>query len=188
MLRIVGRVARVLEELEVTYLVGGSVASSIHGMPRATIDGDLVADLKKHHVEPFVARLSVGFYVDAATVAQSVMTRSSFNVIELEAMVKVDIFVTKRELFTLAELSRRQRVDLGAGVHPFFVASPEDTILTKLQWYEMGGGVSDRQWGDVTGVMKVQAERLDLTYLREMARELKVGDLLERALDDSGLV
>jgi hypothetical protein len=188
MLRAISRVAVVLEELEVTYLVGGSVASSLHGIPRATIDGDLVADLKKRHVGPFVAGLGTGFYVEASAVLQAVMARTSFNVIELEGMIKVDVFAAKREPFTLSELERRVAFDLGGGLPTLFLSSPEDTILAKLDWFRLGGGVSDRQWGDITGVMKVQAERLDLKYLRDMARELKVSDLLERALDDSGLV
>ena len=68
-----------------------------------------------------------------------------------------------------------------------YVATAEDTILAKLEWYRMGGGVSERQWRDVLGVMKVQADRLDLAYLRQWADQLNVSDLLERALTEAGI-
>jgi hypothetical protein len=67
-----------------------------------------------------------------------------------------------------------------------YVASAEDTVLTKLEWYRMGSEVSERQWRDVLGVLKVQAERLDLAYLRRWAAALGVADLLEQALSQAG--
>ncbi len=65
------------------------------------------------------------------------------------------------------------------------VASAEDTLLAKLEWYRMGGEVSERQWRDVLGALKVQAGALDLEYLHRWASELGVDDLLERALTQS---
>ena len=66
------------------------------------------------------------------------------------------------------------------------VATPEETLLAKLEWYRNSGEVSERQWRDVLGIMMVQGNKLDLAYLRQWAKELKVSDLLERALLDAG--
>lgn len=65
--------------------------------------------------------------------------------------------------------------------------SPEDIILHKLIWYEMGGRVSERQWLDVLGVLKVQSTDLDAAYLRKWAAKLRVAALLAQAWDEAGL-
>lgn len=181
-------VAAAIERLEVPFFIAGSYASNAYGFYRATADADLVADLKIRHIEPLVAALSGRFYIAEEAGRQAVMNRSSFNVIDLNTSMKVDIFAMKRELFQLEEMRRRVRRALTPdGATETWLATPEDTILAKLDWYRLGGGVSDRQWGDVTGVMKVQAHDLDLAYLRRWADELRLRDLLDRALSESGL-
>lgn len=182
-------VAAAIERLDVPFFIAGSFASNAYGFYRATADADLVADLKIRHVEPLVATLSGRFYIAEEAVRQAVMNRGSFNVIDLNTSMKVDIFAMKREMFQIEEMQRRVRRALTPdGATETWLATPEDTILAKLDWYRLGGGVSDRQWGDVLGVMKVQAENLDLAYLRRWADELRLRDLLDRALDDSGLM
>jgi len=175
-------VAGILEELDVPYLVGGSLASSLHGIPRATQDADLLADLESDQVSELVARLQGSFYIDARAVDEAVRSRSSFNVIHLETMFKVDVFVAKKDPATRTELARRQRYVLDeAKQQEVVVASAEDIVVQKLLWYKMGGEVSDRQWNDVLGVLKVQGSRLEQVYLRDTARQLGVEALLERA-------
>ena len=63
-----------------------------------------------------------------------------------------------------------------------FVKSAEDTRLRKLQRYRFGGEVSDRQWSDVTGIVRTQGERLDREYLRRWSETLGVDDLLAPAM------
>ena len=181
-------VAAAIERLEVPFFIAGSYASNAYGFYRATADADLVADLKIRHVEPLVEALKGRFYISEEAARQAVMNRGSFNVIDLGTAMKVDIFAMKRDLFQIEEMQRRVRHPLTPdGSSETWLATPEDTILAKLDWYRLGGGVSDRQWGDVTGVMKVQAENLDLAYLRRWADELRLRDLLDRALSESGL-
>lgn len=179
-------VIRALESIRVDYFVGGSIASSFHGTPRSTHDADLVADLRAVHAPLLAARLEGAYYVNVDDIRKAVRTRSSFNVIYLKTMFKVDVFVLKDDPLARAEMRRRQRVVLGDG-DEIEVASAEDTVLQKLAWYRLGNEVSDRQWTDVLGVLKVCGTGLDLAYLRHGADHLKVTDLLERALDDSGL-
>lgn len=180
-------VAAVLERLGVEYLVGGSLATSLHGIPRATLDVDIVADLRITHLNGFVAALKDSFFVDADMVRDAVRRRASFNILHLATMFKVDVFVADEDDLLAAELARRQRVrvleDPPADV---FVATPEDMVLQKLIWYRAGGGVSDRQWGDVIGVIKTQGAKLDLAYLRLWAPRKGVADLLDRALTEAG--
>jgi hypothetical protein len=176
-------VVSVLEKLNIPYLIGGSLASTLHGVVRTTLDTDLVAELRSEHVTPLVQMLQNTFYVDVGAVNEAVHRRSSFNLIHLETMFKVDIFVSKQRPFDEIQFARRaSQIVATDPEQTAYIASAEDTILTKLEWYRLGGEVSERQWRDVLGVFKVQADRLDLNYMRQWAIELGIADLLEKAL------
>jgi hypothetical protein len=177
-----------LEALDVPYLLGGSMASSVHGIFRSTNDADILADLDEARALALAQALQDQFYVDAEAIRDAVRRKASFKVIHLQSMFKVDIFLPGRGAFDQAQLARRQaqlvRTDPDRRI---FVASPEDTVLSKLIWYRQTGAGSDRQWTDILGVLKVQAPTIDLSYLRRWATALSLTDLLDRALDDAGL-
>ena len=176
-------VAEALEALGVAYYVGGSVASSAHGVPRASLDVDLLAELGPEHVAPLCRRLQDAYYLDPGRIRDAVARRRSFNLIHLETMFKVDVFVSTGRAFDREALSRVSAEVLGEGerARAFALASPEDTILVKLEWFRLGGEVSERQWTDVLGMLKVLGTSLDSAYLGRWAPVLGVADLLERA-------
>ena len=181
------RVVRLLDELGVRYVIGGSLASSVHGTLRSTGDVDFVVDLRTEHVAPFVRALEGDFYVSETRVTQSVETGRSFNVIALEQMFKVDFFVAKGKRFESSQLSRGEALRVSRTVEERVqVSTPEDVVLAKLMWYRKGGEVSDRQWQDVLGVLRVKAGTLDGAYLERMAEEMGVSDLLAHAVDEAG--
>lgn len=178
----------ILEDIGVSYFIGGSVASSVHGLPRSTLDVDLVADLSLDHIQPLVARSQDTFYIDDEMVEDAVKRQASFNVIHLETMTKLDVFVLKSTSYDRQAFERaHEQFLVERGTRTFKVATPEDIALHKLHWYRMGGEVSERQWNDVLGVLKVQAEILDMIYMRQWAKELQVDALLQRALAEAGL-
>ena len=185
--RITLLVTRTLEKLGIQYAVGGSLASSLHGVMRSTLDVDIVADMKLEHIPPLVAALSQEFYADDEMMKDAIERHSSFNLIHYETAFKVVIFIRKTRAFDQMQLERRRMSVIATDPdRSVYVTSPEDTILAKLEWYRMGGEVSDRQWRDILGVLKTQAGELDLDYMRKWSVELKVPDLLDRALKEAG--
>jgi len=164
----------VLDELAVPYLVAGSLASSYHGIPRSTANADLVAALSVEHAAPLVSRLTAAFYIDLDRVRDAIQRRSSFNAIHLATMVKVDVFILKDTPLGRQEMERRQPMRLlGLPETVLHVATAEDTVVQKLAWYRLGGQVSEHQWKDVLGIIKVRRQDLDLAYLRRS----RAGDL-----------
>jgi len=148
-----------------------------------------VADLRLEHAEPLARALGGTFYVDAESIREAVLHQRSFNVIHLETMFKVDVFVVKKRPFHHSQMERRMAQVIATDPdRTAYVATAEDTILAKLEWYRMSGDVSEQQWRDVLGVMKVQADRLDLAYLRQWAAQLNISDLLERAIKEAGFL
>ncbi|MBI2755335.1 MAG: hypothetical protein HYX52_01355 [Chloroflexi bacterium] len=181
-------VLEVFEELRVRHHVGGSLASSVYGTPRATADVDVVAELSDDLASVLVERFSGAYYVDAGAVLDAIRRRRSFNLIHLETMVKVDVFIPEDRAFDQQELARARRLSLEPveGARLYFVKSAEDLVVRKLEWYRRGGEVSERQWNDVIGVLRVQAGRLDEEYLDRWAGELRLSDLLDAAMKQAG--
>ena len=183
------KVTDAFEKLGVEYMVGGSFASSVHGIPRLTNDVDIVARLGREVVAGLVVLLGEEFYIDADMAFEAIQNHSSFNVIHLATMMKADIFILGNSAWANIQWERRHTKEVGTKEEKFFLyfASVEDMILQKLLWYKMTGGHSDRQWGDVQGMIRVQSDVLDNTYLTHWAGELGISDLLAQSLDDAGL-
>jgi len=176
------------EKLGIAYYIGGSVASSAYGIARATMDVDLVANIEINQVNRLVKALETDYYIDAEMIRDAIHRRSSFNLIHLDTMIKIDVFIVKDQPYDSEAFTRRQPDTLDEeSSRKFYLSSPEDIILNKLQWYQSGGGVSEQQWKDVLGILKVQGNKLDLEYLKYWASRLNLSDLLSRSFDDAGM-
>lgn len=179
-------VVKIFDSLQIPYFIGGSMASAFHGVARSTLDADLVVDLQMMHVEKLVKTLGDDFYADEELIRDAIHHQSSFNLIHLATMFKVDVFIRKDRPFDTVQFQRRVGQILATNPEQTaFVTTSEDIILAKLDWFRQGNEISDRQWRDILGVLKVQAGRLNFDYLRLWAQELNVADLLQRALKES---
>lgn len=181
-------VARILSELRIPYAVGGSMASILHGEPRLTQDVDFIVELGESQIGAVVKAFAGGYYIAEAAVRDAVQRRASFNVIHLATMLKADIYVAGRSVLDPLQIGRatEERLREDSKI-PVRISSAEDIVLRKLEWFRKGREVSDRQWRDVLGVLKVMRGRLDLTFLSETALAAGIADLLDRAMREAGL-
>ena len=184
-LDVLAMVVQALESVGGRYLVGGSLASSASGKPRQTNDIDLAVELAPAEVRNFVVGLGGDFYADADDIREAFRGGLSANLVHLPSGLKIDMFPKGRGSFDDSEFERRRLVNL-EGVRSFYLESPEDAVIRKLIWYRQGGEVSERQWSDVLGILRVQRGRLDTSYLRRWAVETEVSDLLERIVGEAG--
>jgi hypothetical protein len=179
------RVGTAIEGAGGAYFVGGSLASSFQGEPRATNDVDIVLDLALGRIDGLVASLGPDFEVDTDMLRDALVHARSCNVFYLPVVMKVDLFGVGSTPFDESEFARRRRVAV-RGPETLVIKSAEDTVLRKLLWYREGGYVSDRQWRDVVEVLRVSGGGMDRPYLTEWATRLRVAEMLERASTEAG--
>lgn len=173
-------VASALDGLEIPHMVVGSLASSMYGYPRIGAEADLLVSIKPKQATGLFEALRGEFYIDEQTITRAAAARQHFSIIHAGSTFRVDFFTAAPEGFDKEQMERRQRQVVKD--NPVYVATPEDTILAKLVWYRKGNEISDQQWRDILGVIRVQGDKLDLEYLRRWAEELGVADLLTRAM------
>lgn len=183
-------VIEAFEKLGVKYYVSGSVASSVYGIARATLDVDIVADLSIKHVKFFVKILQPFYYIDEKMILDAISHQTSFNLIHLDTMLKIDIFIAKDIPYHQQSMQRKRKdtLDENKDTPEIYVSSPEDIILNKLEWFRKGGEVSETQWKDILGILKVQKSKLDMEYLQQWAVKLNLNDLLKKILLESGIM
>lgn len=180
-------IAEILDSLNIVYFVGGSVASSLWGETRATLDIDIVADLTSEKIDDFITKVEPLFYVSEEAIKEAIIYQSSFNLIHFNTSEKIDIFIPNQSSLILTEIERRVLQQVEENGRFLYLATPEDIILQKLILYRQGNKISERQWRDILGVLKVQSNSLDFDYLTYWAKEENLSTLLNQAFLESGL-
>jgi hypothetical protein len=175
-----------LDDLKISYAIGGSIASSVYGKVRFTRDADITVAPFGDEAGQLYDVLKEAFYISKDAMNQAISDQSSFNIIHLKSAFKIDIFIQKNDDFHRLMFVRRKKIKLDESIdHLFDIVSAEDVILLKLQWYQSADCLSDRQWSDVLGVLTVQAGSLDMKHLRDCSEKLGLKALLEKALNES---
>ena len=179
-------VVNVFATLDIPYVIVGSLASSARGMRRATVDADILARIPLKIIPELVDALSsLDYYIDEVAVRRAVESGKVFNAIHIDSSFKIDVY-SAHDDFSRLEIDRKLpekiRADSDTSV---YIATAEDTVVAKLVWFRKGGELSDRQWFDVLGILKVQGDNLDYEYIRSWCERLDVKDLFEKALSEA---
>ena len=169
------RIARILENLHIPYLVTGSVAAMAFGEPRLTNDIDLVAAIGNEHVEGLIAEFPEDeFYISEDAVRDAVRRRTQFNIIHPASGMKIDVIIRKETPFNDSRFGRIRRVKAGENFETNF-AAPEDIILMKMQYYQDGG--SEKHLRDISGILKISGPEVDKDYIALWAERLNLTDV-----------
>jgi hypothetical protein len=185
---IVAEISAVFDELGIPYVLGGSVASSLVGEPRTTVDVDFAVRLRPDELAELAARVVDSYYLPALSSQNAVENGGSFNLLHNTAPMKVDVFVLGDGVLDRNQIDRRVQVAVQTDPPTrTWITSPEDQVLRKLDWYRLGGGVSDRQWRDITAILRVQVDRLDDAYLDATASAVGLEDFLAAARADAAI-
>jgi hypothetical protein len=181
-----GELHKIFDSMDISYYVSGGVASSIHGEPRSTRDLDLVIEVRPNEINSLVKTLEeAGYYCPAGAVINLQQGKERMlNITHTETIANADLYITDNSPFALSQMARRILIDVD-GISLFWVASPEDTILQKLLWSQ--GSQSEKQWRDVLGILKLQAQSLDYAYLTAWAENLNLVEAFTQVLTQAGL-
>jgi len=179
----IGEIDALLCQAGVDYMIVGSMASTYYGPPRTTQDVDVVVELDEASASRLLASIDRDrFYVAEVAAREAVARRGQFNLVDLRTGWKIDLIVRRDRPFSVEEFSRRQRAVV-EGVE-VFMATAEDTVLSKLEWALMSE--SDRQVGDAAAVLTVASNRIDNAYLDRWAEVLGIAKLLSEARSRAG--
>jgi len=180
-------VVEAFQKLRIRHYVCGSIASSFHGAPRTTMDVDVVAELSEDQISEFMSCFGDQFYLSEAAVRDAVRRRSCFNPIHLPSSFKVDVFISRERPFDVESMRRATLESLGESPSVQVpIATAEDTIISKLECFRLTDESSERQWDDVSRLLKLLGNAADFTYLRRAAESVDVEDLLERLITEIG--
>jgi hypothetical protein len=176
------QIATILDELNIEYALGGSLASSLVGEPRSTIDVDMATKLDSSTIELFLNKIPDEFYIPDESVKSAIKLKSSFNLIDTKNSLKIDIFIVDNSKLDVSQIERRILIDIPEIKKSIWVTSPEDQILRKLDWYRLSGGSLEKQIRDVIGILNINKDHLDFDFLHAQANNLGMSDLLDEVI------
>lgn len=170
-----------LNNLQIPYMLTGSMASNYWGIPRTTHDLDFVIALPPEKIDPLADTFQSDYFIDRLAIRSAYAPPYQFNAIDLRSALKVDFWMLKADEIESLMFSRRQEITLFKT--PAWISSAEDTLLHKLFWHSLTP--SDRQLGDAAGIWAVQGNSLEMAYLKETASKLQVDTWLNQILEGS---
>lgn len=175
--------AKTLTDLDVRYLITGSMATMTYGEVRFTNDVDIVADLQLQHIPDLLNTFpDPEYYISEPAVRDAIQRKFQFNVIHPASGLKIDFMIPTDDPFNESRLARGNWIELDEQGGRAKFASAEDAILKKLQYFRDGG--SEKHLRDIRGVLLVQGDAIEFDYLNQWAGVLGVAEQLEQVLQE----
>ncbi len=189
-------VMQALHEEGISSYIGGSIASSIHGMQQSASDIDLVLMRQEHgflSLGAALATLQDQYLVEPGEIAQGLRAETSLSVVHVKTLMKIDLIVPQTPGFDEAMQAKVAPLLIDERYVPLPLASALEMVAWKLARCakelarSSDGAINDAEWNDVLGILKVQGSVLDIAQLRYWTQVLNAGHLLALALDDADL-
>ena len=127
-------VTRKFDQLNIQYMLTGSLAMSYYSQPRMTRDIDLVVNISQTSIKKMETLFIADYYISIDSVINAIDNEFMFNLIHTESSIKVDCIVRKKEEYRLTEFERRQKIRLTD--FDIYIVSKEDLIISKLIWFK----------------------------------------------------
>lgn len=175
--KLIAKIAKTLDGLNIPYAVTGGYAVSIWGRLRATFDIDTIIELpesKKTLLIKALRKISKTGFIDDDMVSQAIERKDEFQFIHVESGIKIDFWVLGDDEFSLSKIKRRKAKIIEGG--KIYFLSPEDLILSKLLWYKES--VSTRHLEDAASILRISKTKIDKAYLKKWAEKLHVSKIL----------
>ena len=176
-LELLREVGNKLDNLQIDYMITGSIAANYYSIPRMTRDIDIVIELHQKDVPNLFKAFASDYYIDEISVGDAVKESSIFNIIHNTRQIKIDFICKKSTVYRKVEFERRIKVELDD--FSIWLVSAEDLVLSKLDWAKESR--SEMQIKDVLNLIRSSPE-MDKAYLRHWASQLGISDLLEEVL------
>lgn len=172
---------KLLENLKIPYMIGGSVAAIAYGEPRLTLDMDVIVNLNPQQAKALSKALGTEYYSSLESMQEAISDQSHFNIIQSEVGVKVDFYVLGKDEFSLEEFKRRRREAFDENMTAVF-ATPEDIIVKKMEWFKTGE--SQKHLDDIKGILKISGSILDLKYIDKWSLKKGLEDIWQKIKND----
>jgi hypothetical protein len=168
-------VLKALNKSHISYMVTGSIVSSIQGEPRLTHDIDIVITITKDKVSELIESFPPPrYYLDQEAANDAIEHFSMFNMIDSIQGDKVDFWLLTDDDFDKSRFARKQCIVFRDT--EMYVSAPEDTILAKLNWAKASGG-SIKQFTDAVRVYELHYAHLDFSYIEAWTKKLGLTEL-----------
>lgn len=176
---IIKKVVAALGENKIPYMLTGAIAVNYYGRPRLTHDVDLVVQIQLKDAKKIEKLFEDKFYVAFEGIIDAVKYSTMFNLIHSETGIKVDCWILKHKEYDQLSFSRRRTKTIFD--QEMYISSPEDLIVTKLDWYKQSD--IQKHYEDVIGIFEIQQGKLDIEYIKKWAKRFSFLDIVEDILE-----
>lgn len=159
-----------LSQTNIPYMIVGGVATITYGKPRTTHDIDLVVEIYGKNIPELIGVFEGEYYISEEGIKDAILHKTMFNVIHHESGIKIDFWILHRSDYDLESFKRRRKIKIFE--KEVYITSPEDSIIKKLLWYKESD--IDKHLDDALGVLEIQYNNMDFSYIEKWAQELNV--------------